>query len=151
MLALIQGMVRHIQCTPREIEAYITHLEKVMRCYVQRLQWLLSGEPACYPGGRTSAMGSGRATPGTPGSVLLPRLGTHRLSPRGNMTSGFRGQARCWMTGRWSTSQSSRETQAWSGRSASSSPTPRLLGVTEGLLPLGSLNSVLIGPHRTSP
>uniref|UniRef100_A0A8C0DUS8 von Willebrand factor A domain containing 3A n=1 Tax=Balaenoptera musculus TaxID=9771 RepID=A0A8C0DUS8_BALMU len=39
----INGMVRHIQCTPREIEAYITHLEKVMRCYVQRLQWLLSG------------------------------------------------------------------------------------------------------------
>ncbi|TKC46560.1 hypothetical protein EI555_001848 [Monodon monoceros] len=39
----INGMVRHIQCTPREIDAYITHLEKVMRCYVQRLQWLLSG------------------------------------------------------------------------------------------------------------
>ncbi|XP_026982479.1 von Willebrand factor A domain-containing protein 3A [Sagmatias obliquidens] len=39
----INGMVRHIQCTPREIEAYITHLEKVMRRYVQRLQWLLSG------------------------------------------------------------------------------------------------------------
>eukprot|EP00069_Balaena_mysticetus_P019325 bmy_12043T0 len=95
----INGMVRHIQCTPREIEAYITHLEKVMRCYVQRLQWLLSGEPSCYPGGRRSVMGSGRATPGTPGSVL-PRLGTHRLSARGNVTSGFRGQARCRMTGR---------------------------------------------------
>ncbi|XP_057605312.1 von Willebrand factor A domain-containing protein 3A [Hippopotamus amphibius kiboko] len=39
----IHGMVRHIQCTPREIEAYITQLEKVMRRYVQRLQWLLSG------------------------------------------------------------------------------------------------------------
>ncbi|XP_059934373.1 von Willebrand factor A domain-containing protein 3A [Mesoplodon densirostris] len=39
----INGMVRHIQCTPREIEVYITHLEKVMWCYVRRLQWLLSG------------------------------------------------------------------------------------------------------------
>ncbi|EPY74543.1 von Willebrand factor A domain-containing protein 3A [Camelus ferus] len=37
------GMVRHIQCTPREMDAYITGLEKLMRRYVQRLQWLLSG------------------------------------------------------------------------------------------------------------
>lgn len=36
-------MVRHIQCTPREMDAYITGLEKLMRRYVQRLQWLLSG------------------------------------------------------------------------------------------------------------
>lgn len=26
------------------METYITGLEKVMRCYVQRLHWLLSGE-----------------------------------------------------------------------------------------------------------
>uniref|UniRef100_A0A8C9KNF2 von Willebrand factor A domain containing 3A n=1 Tax=Panthera tigris altaica TaxID=74533 RepID=A0A8C9KNF2_PANTA len=39
----INGVVRHIQWTPREMEAYITCLEKVMRRYVQRLQWLLSG------------------------------------------------------------------------------------------------------------
>uniref|UniRef100_G1LAK8 von Willebrand factor A domain containing 3A n=1 Tax=Ailuropoda melanoleuca TaxID=9646 RepID=G1LAK8_AILME len=39
----INGIVRHIQWTPREIEAYITGLEKVLRRYVQRLQWLLSG------------------------------------------------------------------------------------------------------------
>ncbi|XP_070088321.1 von Willebrand factor A domain-containing protein 3A isoform X1 [Equus caballus] len=39
----INGTVRHIQWTPRELEAYITHLEKVMQRYVQRLQWLLSG------------------------------------------------------------------------------------------------------------
>ncbi|KAF5914233.1 hypothetical protein HPG69_005083 [Diceros bicornis minor] len=39
----INGKVRHIQWTPREMEAYITRLEKVMRRYVQRLQWLLSG------------------------------------------------------------------------------------------------------------
>ncbi|XP_016078223.1 PREDICTED: von Willebrand factor A domain-containing protein 3A [Miniopterus natalensis] len=37
------GVVRHVQWTPREIEAYITRLRKVMRRYVQRLQWLLSG------------------------------------------------------------------------------------------------------------
>ncbi|XP_023379583.1 von Willebrand factor A domain-containing protein 3A [Pteropus vampyrus] len=37
------GTVRHIQWTPREIEVYITCLEKVMRRYVQRLQWLLTG------------------------------------------------------------------------------------------------------------
>ncbi|XP_041603176.1 von Willebrand factor A domain-containing protein 3A isoform X2 [Vulpes lagopus] len=39
----INGIVRHIQWTPREIEVYITCLEKVMKRYVQRLQWLLSG------------------------------------------------------------------------------------------------------------
>ncbi|XP_029805813.1 von Willebrand factor A domain-containing protein 3A [Suricata suricatta] len=39
----INGVVRHIQWTPRETEAYITCLEKVTRRYVQRLQWLLSG------------------------------------------------------------------------------------------------------------
>ncbi|XP_059010392.1 von Willebrand factor A domain-containing protein 3A isoform X2 [Mustela lutreola] len=39
----IDGIVRHIHWTPREMEAYITGLEKVMRRYVQRLQWLLSG------------------------------------------------------------------------------------------------------------
>uniref|UniRef100_A0A2K5KIF4 von Willebrand factor A domain containing 3A n=1 Tax=Cercocebus atys TaxID=9531 RepID=A0A2K5KIF4_CERAT len=39
----IRGVVRHIQWTPGEIEVYIRHLEKVLRRYVQRLQWLLSG------------------------------------------------------------------------------------------------------------
>ncbi|XP_063141980.1 von Willebrand factor A domain-containing protein 3A isoform X1 [Rattus norvegicus] len=39
----INGVVRHIQWTLREMETYITGLEKVMRCYVQRLHWLLSG------------------------------------------------------------------------------------------------------------
>ncbi|XP_022382375.1 von Willebrand factor A domain-containing protein 3A isoform X7 [Enhydra lutris kenyoni] len=38
----INGIVRHIHWTPREMKAYITCLEKVMRRYVQRLQWLLS-------------------------------------------------------------------------------------------------------------
>ncbi|XP_078200991.1 von Willebrand factor A domain-containing protein 3A isoform X10 [Callithrix jacchus] len=39
----IHGVVRHIQWTPREMEVYIRCVEKVLRCYVQRLQWLLSG------------------------------------------------------------------------------------------------------------
>ncbi|OWK11124.1 hypothetical protein Celaphus_00006997 [Cervus elaphus hippelaphus] len=38
----INGTVRHTACTPREMEVYITHLDKLMRRYVQRLQWLLS-------------------------------------------------------------------------------------------------------------
>ncbi|XP_006872055.1 PREDICTED: von Willebrand factor A domain-containing protein 3A [Chrysochloris asiatica] len=39
----INGLVRHLQCTLWEIEVYITCMEKVVRRYVQRLQWLLSG------------------------------------------------------------------------------------------------------------
>ncbi|XP_007951389.1 von Willebrand factor A domain-containing protein 3A [Orycteropus afer afer] len=39
----INGLVRHLQCTLWEIERYITCVEKVMRRYVQRLQWLLTG------------------------------------------------------------------------------------------------------------
>ncbi|XP_058536234.1 von Willebrand factor A domain-containing protein 3A isoform X1 [Ochotona princeps] len=39
----IKGVVRHIQWTLREMEEYISCLEKLMRRYVQRLQWLLSG------------------------------------------------------------------------------------------------------------
>ncbi|XP_047389574.1 von Willebrand factor A domain-containing protein 3A [Sciurus carolinensis] len=39
----IDGVVKHIQWTRRETEVYIACLEKLMRCYVQRLQWLLSG------------------------------------------------------------------------------------------------------------
>ncbi|CAH6793035.1 Vwa3a [Phodopus roborovskii] len=39
----INGMVRHIQWTLWEMERYIRCMEKVTRCYVQRLQWLLTG------------------------------------------------------------------------------------------------------------
>ncbi|XP_040611258.1 von Willebrand factor A domain-containing protein 3A [Mesocricetus auratus] len=39
----INGVVRHIRWTLWEMETYIACMEKVMRCYVQRLQWLLSG------------------------------------------------------------------------------------------------------------
>ncbi|XP_030098373.1 von Willebrand factor A domain-containing protein 3A isoform X4 [Mus musculus] len=38
----INGVVRHIQWTLWEMETYITCMEKVTRCYVQRLHWLLS-------------------------------------------------------------------------------------------------------------
>jgi hypothetical protein len=50
LLCLIQGVVRHLKRTLWEMEVYISDLEKVMHCYVQRLQWLLSGEPACCLG-----------------------------------------------------------------------------------------------------
>ncbi|XP_075384231.1 von Willebrand factor A domain-containing protein 3A [Tenrec ecaudatus] len=39
----INGLVRHLQWTLWETEMYITHMEKVMKRYIQRLQWLLSG------------------------------------------------------------------------------------------------------------
>ncbi|XP_055483407.1 von Willebrand factor A domain-containing protein 3A isoform X2 [Psammomys obesus] len=39
----INGEVRHIRRTLWEMERYIASMEKVLRCYVQRLQWLLSG------------------------------------------------------------------------------------------------------------
>lgn len=61
-LASIQGTVRHIQWTPREADAYITCLQKVMRRYVERLQWLLSGEPARCPRG---VRGKRKSAPGT--------------------------------------------------------------------------------------
>ena len=41
--------MRHIQWTLWEMETYITSMEKVMRGYVQRLQWLLSGESDYIP------------------------------------------------------------------------------------------------------
>lgn len=60
-LALLQGVVRHIQWTPREVDTYIACLEKVTRRYAQRLQWLLSGEPACCPRGSAGTSGSARS------------------------------------------------------------------------------------------
>ncbi|XP_052568580.1 modulator of smoothened protein isoform X15 [Peromyscus californicus insignis] len=39
----IHGVVKHIRWTLREMEEYITCMEKMLRCYVKRLQWLLSG------------------------------------------------------------------------------------------------------------
>ncbi|KAM5227714.1 von Willebrand factor A domain-containing protein 3A [Ctenodactylus gundi] len=39
----INGVLRHVQWTLREMEVYIACLEEVIRRYIQRLQWLLSG------------------------------------------------------------------------------------------------------------
>ncbi|XP_005405117.1 PREDICTED: von Willebrand factor A domain-containing protein 3A isoform X3 [Chinchilla lanigera] len=46
--AEIKGEVRHIQWTLREMDVYIVCLTKVMRRYVQRLQWLLSGSRRAF-------------------------------------------------------------------------------------------------------
>ncbi|XP_058278568.1 von Willebrand factor A domain-containing protein 3A isoform X2 [Hirundo rustica] len=38
-----EGVVKHLQFHPKELEAYTEQLEKVLQRYIQRLQWLLSG------------------------------------------------------------------------------------------------------------
>ncbi|XP_015216057.2 von Willebrand factor A domain-containing protein 3A isoform X2 [Lepisosteus oculatus] len=39
----VNGVVRHLQFTARELEEYSAQLERVLRRYVQRMQWLLAG------------------------------------------------------------------------------------------------------------
>ncbi|XP_018424321.1 PREDICTED: von Willebrand factor A domain-containing protein 3A, partial [Nanorana parkeri] len=39
----VNGVVKHLQFQPRELEEYIEQLEKVLKRYIRRLQWLLSG------------------------------------------------------------------------------------------------------------
>ncbi|XP_069501706.1 von Willebrand factor A domain-containing protein 3A [Ambystoma mexicanum] len=39
----ISGVVKHLQFQPKELEEYIDQVEKVLRRYIQRMQWLLSG------------------------------------------------------------------------------------------------------------
>ncbi|XP_042197032.1 von Willebrand factor A domain-containing protein 3A [Callorhinchus milii] len=39
----VNGLVRHLQLQPHELEMYIEQVERVLRRYVQRMQWLLSG------------------------------------------------------------------------------------------------------------
>ncbi|XP_013907971.1 PREDICTED: von Willebrand factor A domain-containing protein 3A-like [Thamnophis sirtalis] len=39
----MQGMVKHLQIQPKDLDDYIEQMERVLRCYVRRLQWLLSG------------------------------------------------------------------------------------------------------------
>ncbi|XP_071300191.1 von Willebrand factor A domain-containing protein 3A isoform X4 [Agelaius tricolor] len=41
--AEINGVVKHLQFQPRELETYREQLEKVLQRYTQRVQWLLSG------------------------------------------------------------------------------------------------------------
>ncbi len=40
----IQGVMKHLHLTSRELEEYETEIEKVMKRYVKRLQWLMSGK-----------------------------------------------------------------------------------------------------------
>ncbi|XP_078521244.1 von Willebrand factor A domain-containing protein 3A isoform X2 [Lissotriton helveticus] len=39
----VNGVVKHLQFQPKELEEYIEQVEKVLRRYLQRMQWLLSG------------------------------------------------------------------------------------------------------------
>ncbi|XP_058013248.1 von Willebrand factor A domain-containing protein 3A isoform X2 [Ahaetulla prasina] len=39
----MEGMVKHLHLQPKDLDDYIEQLERVLRCYVRRLQWLLSG------------------------------------------------------------------------------------------------------------
>ncbi|KAJ7401385.1 hypothetical protein BTVI_96387 [Pitangus sulphuratus] len=41
--AEINGVVKHLQFQPKELEIYTDQLERVMQRYIQRIQWLLSG------------------------------------------------------------------------------------------------------------
>ncbi|XP_030069022.1 von Willebrand factor A domain-containing protein 3A [Microcaecilia unicolor] len=40
---MINGVVKHLQFQPKELEEYIEQTEKVLRRYIHRMQWLLSG------------------------------------------------------------------------------------------------------------
>ncbi|KAK1164860.1 hypothetical protein AOXY_G15278 [Acipenser oxyrinchus oxyrinchus] len=39
----VNGVVKHLQFQPPELEEYINQTERVLRRYIQRMQWLLSG------------------------------------------------------------------------------------------------------------
>ncbi|KAM8960489.1 LOW QUALITY PROTEIN: von Willebrand factor A domain-containing protein 3A [Pelodytes ibericus] len=39
----VDGVVKHLQFQPKELEEYTEQLEKVLRRYIHRMQWLLSG------------------------------------------------------------------------------------------------------------
>ena len=39
----IDGVIRHIQLRPLELKEYESQVEHVVRRYIKRLQWLLSG------------------------------------------------------------------------------------------------------------
>lgn len=44
MIRSFQGVVKHLHLLPHELEDYEEQVEKVLRRYVKRLQWLLSGK-----------------------------------------------------------------------------------------------------------
>ncbi|XP_075755559.1 von Willebrand factor A domain-containing protein 3A isoform X2 [Pelodiscus sinensis] len=39
----INGIVKHLQFQPKELEDYVEQMERVLHCYIGRIQWLLSG------------------------------------------------------------------------------------------------------------
>ncbi|EMP34967.1 von Willebrand factor A domain-containing protein 3A [Chelonia mydas] len=39
----INGIVKHLQFQPKELEDYVEQMERVLCCYIRRIQWLLSG------------------------------------------------------------------------------------------------------------
>ncbi|KFZ68142.1 von Willebrand factor A domain-containing protein 3A, partial [Podiceps cristatus] len=39
----INGVVKHLQFQTKELDIYTEQLEKVLQCYIKRIQWLLSG------------------------------------------------------------------------------------------------------------
>ncbi|XP_032657999.1 von Willebrand factor A domain-containing protein 3A isoform X7 [Chelonoidis abingdonii] len=39
----INGIVKHVQFQPKELEDYVEQMERVLCCYIRRIQWLLSG------------------------------------------------------------------------------------------------------------
>jgi hypothetical protein len=43
-LNVVQGVMKHLHLTSRELEEYEAEIEKVMKRYVKRLQWLMSGK-----------------------------------------------------------------------------------------------------------
>ena len=40
----IKGTIKHLQLLPHELSEYEAQVERVLRRYLRRLQWLLSGE-----------------------------------------------------------------------------------------------------------
>uniref|UniRef100_A0ACB8FL74 Uncharacterized protein n=1 Tax=Sphaerodactylus townsendi TaxID=933632 RepID=A0ACB8FL74_9SAUR len=39
----MNGNVKHLHVQPKDLEEYIEQMERVLQCYVKRMQWLLSG------------------------------------------------------------------------------------------------------------
>ncbi|XP_068941463.1 LOW QUALITY PROTEIN: von Willebrand factor A domain-containing protein 3A [Petaurus breviceps papuanus] len=39
----VKGMIKHLQCQDKDLEEYIEQTEKAKKCYIKRIQWLLTG------------------------------------------------------------------------------------------------------------
>ncbi|CAJ0940754.1 unnamed protein product [Ranitomeya imitator] len=64
-----KGVVKHLQFQPKELEEYIEQLEKTLKRYIQRLQWLLSGSRRLF--GTISEDKKGFTYPDVKGVYLL--------------------------------------------------------------------------------